>query len=114
METKINHIDDIVARLLTLDPYRIVLFGSHAWGTAKSGSDVDLLVILDSENISQTYEERMQKRLTVRERLQAINRYLPIDLIIYTKGEYEFLRRHGSSFLNDIESSGRTLYEKAS
>ena len=114
METKTSDIYDIVSSLLTCDPYRIVLFGSHALGTEETRSDIDLLVILDSEVISQTYEERMQRRLVVRDSIQEINRQIPIDLIVYTKAEYELLQRHGTSFLNEIERLGKTLYEKAS
>ena len=113
METMTSTIHEIVSHLRTIDPFRIVLFGSHALETEKLGSDIDLLVILDSEDISQTYEERMQGRLMVRESLRAVNKHVPIDLIVYTRGEYEFLQKHGSSFLREIESSGRTLYEKA-
>ena len=49
MKTGTNDIRDIVSRLLACDPYRIVLFGSYALGMEDSGSDIDLLVILDSE-----------------------------------------------------------------
>ena len=111
---KNNDIVDIVSRLLTLDPYRIVLFGSCVLGAEDPGSDIDLLVVLDSEAISQTYEERMGRRLIVRDSLQEINRRVPMDLIVYTKAEYELLQRHGTSLLKEIESSGKTLYEKAS
>ena len=114
MKTRTNDIRDIVSRLLACDPYRIVLFGSYALGIEDSGSDIDLLVILDSEVISRTYEERMKRRLIVRESIQEINRQVPIDLIVYTKAEYRLLQRHGTSFVNEIESSGKTLYEKAS
>ncbi len=63
MERKINSsLDQIVSRLLTVDPYRIVLFGFLAAGMEKAESDMDLLVILDSETISQTYEERRMKK----------------------------------------------------
>lgn len=110
-KTGVNH--DIVSRLIALDPYRIVLFGSVASGTEELGSDIDLLVILDSEKISQTYEERMQSRLMVRKSLLAVNKHIPIDLIVYTKGEYEYLQGQGSSFLQEIETTGKTLYEKA-
>lgn len=113
MKTQTDDLCDIVSRLLTLEPYRIVLFGSQASGTENADSDIDLLVILDSEAISQTYRERMRRRLMVRDRLQKINRRVPIDLLIYTKAEYELLRRHGTSFNFEIESSGKTLYEKA-
>ena len=114
MATKTSDIYDIVSSLLTCNPYRIVLFGSHASGTEGTGSDMDLLVILDSEVISQTYEERMKRRLIVRDSIQEINRQIPIDLIVYTKAEYELLQRYGTSFLNEIERLGKTLYEKAS
>ena len=114
MRTKNDDIHDILSRLLTLDPYMVVLFGSRATGTKKSGSDIDLLVVLDSEAVSQTYEERMKRRLMVRDSIQEINGRIPIDLIVYTKAEYEILETHGTSFLNEIRSSGRVLYEKAS
>lgn len=112
MEAKTGAIHDIVSRLIALDPYRIVLFGSVASGTEELGSDIDLLVILDSEKISQTYEERMQGRLMVRKCLLTVNKHIPIDLIVYTRGEYELLQKHDSSFLQEIESSGKSLYEK--
>ena len=113
METGTSNIRDIVSRLLTLDPYKIVLFGSYASEGEGSGSDIDLLVILDSEVISQTYEERMNRRLKVRASVQEINKQVPIDLIVYTKAEYELLQRNGTSFQKEIESSGKTLFEKA-
>ena len=113
METMISTINEIVSHLRAIDPFRIVLFGSHAFETEELESDIDLLVILDSEDISQTYEQRMQSRLLVRESVQAINKQVAIDLIVYTKGEYQYLQRQGSSFLIEIESTGKTLYEKA-
>ena len=112
MEAKTSAIHDIVSRLIALDPYRIVLFGSVASGTEELGSDIDVLVILDSEKVSQTYEERMHSRSMVRKSLLAVNKHVPIDLIVYTRGEYELLKKYGSSILLEIESSGKTLYEK--
>ena len=114
MGTKNDDIHDILSRLLTLDPYMIVLFGSHATEGERLGSDIDLLVVLDSDAISQTYEERMKKRLMVRDSIQEINGRIPIDLIVYTRGEYEILQTNGTSFLNEIRNSGKILYEKAS
>ncbi|MCY3712563.1 MAG: nucleotidyltransferase domain-containing protein [Gemmatimonadetes bacterium] len=104
--------NNIVTRLLPLDPYRIVLFGSHALNRNRLESDVDLLVILDSEIIAQTYEERMHRRVAVRHCIPEINKEIPIDLLVYTKAEYEYLLHQGVSFLNEIEKSGKTLYEK--
>ncbi len=113
METITSTINEIVSHLRAVDPFRIVLLGSHALETEELESDIDLLVILDSEDIPQTYEQRMQSRLLVRESVQAINKQVAIDLIVYTKGEYQYLQGQGSSFLKEIESTGKTLYEKA-
>lgn len=104
--------NNLVTRLLTLDPYRIILFGSHALNRDRLESDVDLLVILDSEIIAQTYEERMHRRVAARRCIQEINKEIPIDLLVYTRAEYEYLLQQGVSFLNEIEKSGKTVYEK--
>ena len=50
----------------------------------------------------------------MRNSIREINRQIPIDLVVYTRAEYELLQKQGTSFLNGIESSGKTLYEKAS
>ena len=109
-----NNLDGIVSLLLSVDPFRIVLFGSAASGVQGAQSDIDLLVILDSEAVSRTYDERMALRTAVRKSIRAINRNIPVDLVVYTRSEYELLRKQGASFLIGIESSGKTLYEKSS
>ena len=115
MDTRtVNDLDDIVSRLRSVDPYRIVLFGSAALGERDVDSDIDLLVILDSQAVPRTYGERMAARIAVRDSIREINRRLPIDLVVYTRAEYELLREQGASFLSGIESSGKTLYEKSS
>ncbi len=99
---------------MNVDPYRIVLFGSAASGVQGAASDIDLLVMLDSQAVPRNYHERMAARITVRNRIREINRRLPIDLVVYTRAEYELLKLQGASFLNRIERSGKTLYEKSS
>ena len=107
-----NDIEQIVSRIRTLDPYKIVLFGSRATRGKDSESDIDLLVVLDTERMSQSYEERMRRRLMVRNILKEINSRVAIELIIYTKSEYEYLQSQGAYFLKEIENSGKALYEK--
>lgn len=41
---------EVVRRILTIgSPIKIILFGSHAKGTARSDSDLDLLIIEESD-----------------------------------------------------------------
>jgi predicted nucleotidyltransferase len=50
-------LDSLVSSLKSSDPYRIILFGSYANGNPNENSDIDLMVILDNNHISKTYEK---------------------------------------------------------
>ncbi|MDR1149652.1 MAG: nucleotidyltransferase domain-containing protein [Spirochaetaceae bacterium] len=52
---------DLVNSLKVSDPYKIILFGSYANGNETENSDIDIMVILDNNNLSKTYEERQKK-----------------------------------------------------
>jgi predicted nucleotidyltransferase len=45
------------------EPYivKIILFGSYARGNPNEHSGIDLMVILDNNHVSKTYEERLNK-----------------------------------------------------
>ena len=46
----LKHIQDIVWQIVEyFHPQKIILFGSHAYGTATTNNDVDLLVMMDTE-----------------------------------------------------------------
>ena len=51
-ETKVTlkHIKEIAHQIVEYShPQKIILFGSHAYGTATVDSDVDLLVMMDTK-----------------------------------------------------------------
>lgn len=86
------------------DPVRIILFGSHARGTAGRYSDIDLLVVLDR------IKERMQSAIDIRHALSD----LPIakDVIAITS---ETLEKHGNDkgyVYYYALKEGRVLYER--
>lgn len=109
-----NHLENIVESLKNLDVKEIILFGSMQNGHCDDESDIDLLVILDLDKIPQSYEEKMKMKLEIRKAIRSINRKIAIDLLVYTKKEYEMLKQHGNNFFQDIIKNGRKLYEKAS
>lgn len=85
-------------------PEKIILFGSHAAGTAGDYADVDLLVIMPFEGESLRQEIRILERLKPR---------FPLDLIVRTpQNLHERLAMH-DFFLMDIMASGKVLYEAA-
>ena len=107
-------LDSLVFSLKSSDPYRIILFGSYAKGNPNENSDIDLMVILDNNHVSKTYEERLNKKISIRNLLLEINRKIPLDLLVYSKEELKIIKNHGNYFIDEIERTGKIIYEKAS
>jgi uncharacterized protein len=113
MKNAQKYLDDIKTRLEEIEPYKIILFGSIAMGNSDEESDIDLIVVLDSEKISQNYEEKMFNKMLVRKAIRDISEEIPIDLLVYTKKEFEIIMNNKNSFFREIEMQGKVLYEKA-
>jgi len=106
-------LDDLVASLKPSDPYKIVLFGSHARDNPGKDSDIDLMIVLDSNDVPKTYQERLGRKIAVRNLVLEINRKVPLDILVYSREELNLIKRHGNYFIDEIEKTGRTIYEKA-
>jgi predicted nucleotidyltransferase len=105
---------DIVSSLKVADPYKIILFGSYAKGNANEHSDIDLMVILDTEEVAKNRNERMEKKLYIRELVRGINREFAMDILVYSKAELQKARDYYHFFIDEVEKTGKVLYEKAS
>lgn len=81
-------------------PEKIVLFGSHAYGTPRDDSDVDLLVVMRARN-------QHDQAVHIRWRLAAP---FPVDLIVRTPQQMTWRLKEGESFLTTIMSQGKVLY----
>ncbi len=86
-----------------INPEKIILFGSYAGGEPTPDSDVDLLIIWDTD-------------LPRRERVVAISlllypRLFPVDILVKTPREIEEELPH-NFFLREILSKGIVLYER--
>ena len=86
-----------------VNPEKIILFGSYAYGTPTPDSDVDLLIIWDTDKPR-------------RERVVAISlllypRLFPVDIIVKTPHELEEETPH-NFFLQEILNKGVVLYER--
>ncbi|NOZ61956.1 MAG: nucleotidyltransferase domain-containing protein, partial [Calditrichaeota bacterium] len=106
-------LQEILKRLKAIKPVKIILFGSVAQKIESKDSDIDLLVVLDSDKIAQTYEEKLKNKMFVRKAIFDLSKKIPIDLIVYTKAEFEILAKTDSSFINEINNNGKIIYEKA-
>lgn len=102
----------IVECLKVLDPYKIVLFGSLAWGNPNNHSDIDLLVVLNNDNVSSSYIDHLKKKVMVRNAIAELNKAVAIDLIVYSKPELKKMLEFESVFVKNILEKGTTLYER--
>lgn len=96
----------VVQRLITaLQPEKVILFGSYAYGTPTPDSDVDLLVVLDTSASS------TDRYLAVSGLLYP--RPFPMDILVRTPREIEEALGKGDFFIRDIVLQGQVLYERA-
>ena len=100
-------IEKIVRKLVNaIDPDRIVLFGSRARGDARPDSDVDLLVIKDSDEPAYRRAQRAYRALS--------DLGVPKDIIWRTPAEVEEWSSVPNYVTTRALGEGKVLYEKRS
>jgi len=98
-------IKEMAARIVDrFHPERIILFGSHARGTAGPDSDVDLLVVMRG------VEGRRRKAATeIDLALKGIE--LPADSLVITPEDLERGRRQIGTVVRPALREGKVLYD---
>lgn len=107
MESMIENskINEITKRIVEkCNPEKIILFGSYASGNVSEDSDLDLLVIQETDLPHHKRGLDIYKSL--------IGTMVPIDVLVYTQQEFEKEIRNNYSFLNSAMKSSRILYER--
>jgi len=82
-------------------PDKIILFGSHAYGTPHEDSDVDILVVMPC---------RSQRAQAFRIRTTTPAPF-PMDLLVRKPGEIKWRLEEGELFHSEIVSKGKVLYQ---
>ncbi|MFA6047919.1 MAG: nucleotidyltransferase domain-containing protein [Parcubacteria group bacterium] len=106
-EAKIPEIKERIVK--EIDPEKIILFGSYAWGNPTEDSDVDLFVVKKSS------EKRLERQRKLRKILfDSISGNFPaMDILVYTPEETEkSVNEHKNLFIEDILRHGKTIYTK--
>jgi uncharacterized protein len=105
-KTTTQQIDLMVKRLVErFDPDQIVLFGSHARGTASPDSDVDLLVVMPVSG------SKRAKQIEMRVALHDIE--VPKDIILATPEEVAQRRHIVGTLIRPALQEGKVLYVRA-
>lgn len=103
MGPMLKTLDEITKRVVKgYSPESIILYGSHARGMPRQDSDIDLLII------KETNERPLDRRIQV-ERLLS-KRLIPLDITVYTPQELKYLFSIGSPFVDEVMKEGRVIY----
>ena len=96
-----KELERIIPLLINLGAKKVILFGSLSVGRVHRSSDIDLVVIRESN-------ERFLDRLD--EFYREIRPNYGVDFFIYTPEEFEEMKEE-SPFLSRVLRGGRILYE---
>lgn len=103
-------VKEMTERLKELKPYKVILFGSYAKGNPTEDSDLDVLVILDSNDFVKSFKEKMERKMRISKMLLEINYKIAMDILVYSKIEFEYLKEKNNFFIKEIEKTGKILY----
>ena len=99
-----KEIDGFIRQIVTkFDPERIILFGSHAYGTPSSFSDVDIVVVMN------TPLKPIEQEVLIR---KEIPRRFPLNLIVMKPRQLARRVKLGDTLIRTVTSRGKILYEK--
>jgi predicted nucleotidyltransferase len=83
-------------------PQKVILFGSYAYGQPTEDNDVDLLVVMDTD----------ESPLHVAAKIAAaIEHPFPLDIVVRTPVEFTSAVRRKGVFATEVATKGITLYE---
>ena len=99
-------IKDIIIKIVEcIDPQKIILSGSNAYGTPHKNSDIDLLVVVNYSS-----QPRYKRAREIRKHLWGIIN-IPKDILVYTESEINEWKNVKEAFITSIIEKGKVLYE---
>ena len=96
---------EIVEILRPLEPAKIILFGSYAYGTPTEDSDLDICIV---EN---DYLNRWEEKLKMDKLLNNIR--IGKDILVPKLEEYEFYKNEINSVYYEIDKKGEVLWQRS-
>jgi len=99
----LKNLSQIIEKLIKhYDPEKIILYGSYGTKSEMEDSDIDLLIIKDTDKRFVERQIEVEKILAERE--------VAIDVIVYTPQEIRYLLSIGSPFIEEVMEKGRLVY----
>jgi predicted nucleotidyltransferase len=98
-------IDDIVKKIVAgYSPQKIILFGSYASGIPNEDSDIDLLIIKETD------KRPIDRWMEVKHLLRDRRREVPVSPLVYTSKELSDRMSLKDFFIQEVLEKGKVLY----
>ena len=101
--------NEIIENLRAIDPVKVILFGSYAYGLPDQDSDIDLYIVTKENFIPETFEENLQIKKKVYMALSNIGKKYASDILVHTLPVHQKFIELGSSFSKEIMQKGIVL-----
>jgi len=99
------YLKEAVSRIIDkFNPEKIILFGSYAYGQPTADSDMDLMVIMHTD------EKPHKRSVPLRRALKGIG--IPKDIIVKTPEEFERFKDIIGTIIYPAAHQGKVLYER--
>jgi len=100
-------LQDITRHIVeAVHPEKVILFGSRAYGKPKADSDVDLMVIVNTDL------DRVERYSRVSRALWEHGLVMPTDILVRTPAEIQQRLAIGDFFIREVLGRGRVLYQR--
>ncbi len=97
-------LEEITRRIVeSVQPVKIVLFGSHAWGHPNADSDLDLFVVVRSSD-----QPAYRQARGIYRSLRGIG--VPVEVVVQSDEEVERSRKVVTSLARKVMEEGRVLH----
>jgi predicted nucleotidyltransferase len=93
----------IIASLEEYDPQRVIVFGSWARGDEDEYSDLDLVIIKETQ---ERFLDRLEKVY------ELVKPTFAMDVLVYTPQELQEMREGDNPFIEMVLREGVTIYER--
>ncbi|MFH1540667.1 MAG: nucleotidyltransferase domain-containing protein [Elusimicrobiota bacterium] len=99
------YLNEIVRKITSnFNPEKIILFGSYAYGHPTTDSDIDIMVVMNTE------EKPHKRAASLRKLLKNLG--VPKDIIVKTPNEFERFKDIIGTIVYPAAHKGKVLYEK--
>lgn len=100
-------LEQIMYKLISVyQPKKVILFGSWAYGQPDEHSDIDLLIVKETD------ASPLERRVRVRRLVADAKRRIPFSPLVLTPDELEQQLDAGNPFYREILARGKELYSR--